>query len=270
VGNVIASELADDLIQPWWTAWMAMRWGFGDWCCHLWAATGLVMPQTWRRLFGGIAPVPIEVVIIYRELLVQGTAESELANQIVSMTPVAERKHISRFYLGSESLDTHDKKGRQNGVREIIGAILTRNKLTAPQDADLNRVEGWRFLYSCLRQAQMTEMDVIPAERVKEGPVLLVSKACPGCIESIPLATRSDKSPEDVEVRPMTEWAAVADAARFLLKGKPSPRAEAPVNVRRQELAESIADPTARHMAIVRFNERERQRGNAHRPSWRS
>ena len=269
MGNVISSELADELIQPRWTAWMAQRWGFGDHCCHLWAATGLVMPQTWKGLFGGEAAGPIETVIIYRELLAQGMAEAELANRIVSMTPPAERPHISRFFLGSESLQ--DTKHGENNVRALVSAVLRRHGLPAAWDADENRIEGWRFMYACLRQSQMQEMEYIPLARIREGPMLLVSSACHECIEGIPKAVRDeqhDKSEDVVVLR--DDWVAVTDAVRYLLKSKPAPRSEAPAGVRRQELCQSIGDATARNMALLRFNETERQRGKRGRPAWRA
>lgn len=261
--------MLSDLIQPWWSSWMAQRWGFGDHCCHLWATTGLVYPQLWKRTFGGLLPGPVEVIVIYRELLEQGKAEADLANAIVGMTPEAERRKISRFYLGSESLDLQGKKRGLNGVAQIIGEILSHNGLPKPWTADQNRVDGWRFLYACLRQAELCGMEKIPESRLREGPILLISSECSNCIENIPQATRSDKDPNDIEARD-TEWAAVTDAVRFLLKSKPSAKAEAPAAIRRQELCESIPDPTSRHMALVRFNEQERQRGRTARPTWRN
>ena len=269
MGNVISAELADEIIQPWWTAWMAQRWGFGDHCCHLWAATGLLLPQTWRKFFGGQAAGPIETVIIYRELLVQGLAEAELANRIVEMTPPAERPHISRCYLGSEALS--DKKHGENNVRQLISAVLRKNGLPDAWDADENRIEGWRFMYACLRQAQMQEMEFIPAERIREGPMLLVSSDCPQCIEGIPKAVRDEQhdKPEDVIVL-RDDWVAVTDAVRYLLKSKPAPRAEAPVGVRRQDLCRSVPDITARNMALMQFNETERKRNKSGRPAWRA
>src|ERR1017187_3417718 len=105
----------------------------------------------------------------------------------------------------------------------------------------------------------MQEMDCVPLARIREGPMLLVSSACHECIEGIPKAVRDEQhdKPEDVVVL-RDDWVAVTDAVRYLLKSKPAPRAEAPVEVRRQDLCRSIADPTARNMALMRFNEKER------------
>ncbi len=267
---IIQSAVANALMQPWWSAWMAQKWGFADHCCHLWAATGLVTPAAWKAAFSGRIPAPIETIIVYREYLTEGEAESELANRIVDMTPAAERSCIRRFFLGSESLNRQAKSPTANGVRDIQGDILMRNGLPRPMPADEHRVDGWRFMYSCLRQAQMVEMEGVSPLRIKEGPMLLISSDCPNVIENVPLASRADKDQNDIEFRPEVEWDAVVNCLRYLLKGKPPARTAAPSSVRRQELSRSVQDPTSRHMAITHFNEMERRKQRRSRPNWRA
>ena len=265
---VLDTQIANSLMQPWWTRWMAMRWGFGDHACNLWAATGLVTPGMWKRSFGGTIPAPVECVIIYRELLALGRAEADLANDIVSMTPEAESPGISELWMGSSSLDQQKKPG-ENTVGQTLGKILRRFGLPEPIPADDRRVDGWRFVYACLRQAALREKAEVDAGALQEGPVLFVSSDCPLCVENIPLAVRSDKDPNDIEIR-AGEWSSVTDAVRFLLKSKPAAKTQAPLSVRRQMAMEAYKDPTARHMASLRFNEQEARRGVAGRsPNWR-
>ncbi len=260
-------QIADSLIQPWWTRWMAQRWGFGDHDCHLWAATGLVTPMVWKRTFGGDVAAPIEVVIIYRELLTLGKAGADLVNEIISMTPQDERRRISEFSLGSPSLDQQKKCG-ENTVGESFGKILRRYGLPEPVPADDHRVDGWQFMFSCLRQAAMRKHTYVTLAEIHEGPALFISSACPACIENIPLAVRDlDKEPNDVKVM-QGEWPAVTDAVRFLLKSKPAAKTQIPLAIRRQMALEAHTDPTAKHMAALRFQQTETgPRGN--RPSWR-
>ncbi len=276
---VLDAATANALIQPWWVRWMAQKWGFGDHDCHLWAATGLVTPGQWFRAFGGVIPAPVEVVIVYREMLTLGMAEAELAMNIVKMTPESERRQVAEFWLGSASLDQQKKRGA-NTVGESIGKVMQRHGLPSPIPADENRVDGWRFLYNGLRQASLREEGVAPvmherlradhlAERIRHGAAVFVSSDCPLCIENIPLAVRSDKDPNDIEIRP-GEWSSVTDAVRYLLKSKPAPKSQAPVAVRRQMALEAHTDPTSKHMAALQFNQRESQRGRASRsPNWR-
>jgi hypothetical protein len=260
---VLDAAIVNDLMQPWWTRWMAMRWGFGDHACHLWAAAGLVAPAQWKRLFGGDIHAPIEVVIIYRELLALGRAEADLANDIGSMTPGLERCQVSEFRLGSSSLDQQKKRG-ENTVGEGLGKILKRYSLPEPMPADDHRVDGWRFVYACLRQAALRERAEVDFKSLQEGPALFVSPDCPVCIENIPLAVRSDKDPNDIEIR-AGEWSSVADAVRYLLKSKPAAKASAPWSVRRQMALDAHWDMTAKHMAALRFG----HSASPARPNWR-
>ncbi len=265
----LREEVAELLIQPWWTFWMAMHWGFGTHACHLWATTGLVSPSEWAALFGGHPAKSIEVVIIYRELLEDpGKAEADLANKIIDLTPEDERRRISSFYLGSESLDVGKKRG-ENTVDETMGAILGKHGLPTPIAADSSRVDGWRFMYTCLRQAALREQTEISLKSIQEGPVLFISKACPLCIENIPLAPPSKKDPNDIEIA-AEEWSAITDAVRYLLKSKPAPKSRPPFAVRQRIALESHSDPTAKHMAALQFQEREAQRGRTSRSvNWR-
>jgi hypothetical protein len=260
------AQITDSLMQPWWTRWMAMRWGFGDHACHLWAATGLVTPAIWKRTFGGTIPAPVECVIIYRELLALGRAEADLANDIVSMTPESERRGISSFWMGSSSLDQQKKRG-ENTVGETLGKILRRYGLPDPIPADDRRVDGWRFVYACLRQAGLRQKAEIDAKALQEGPALFISTSCPLCIEHIPLAPPAKKDPNDIEIM-AEEWASITDAVRFLLKSKPSAKAQAPLAIRRQMALEAHTDPTAKHMAALRFQQTETGSSGS-RPNWR-
>lgn len=250
---------------------MAQRWGFGDPNCHLWAATGLIYPQQWSIAFGGMARCPVEAIIVYRELLTTGCAEIDLANKIVAMTPESERSKIVGFWFGSESLTRNVAKRGANTVEEIIGSVLRRHNLPTPIPADENRVDGWRFLYNCLRQASLCQLPVVTEEQAAHGPMLLIGAQCSDVIEYLPLAVRNEKAANDVDERPAEKWAAVADAVRYLVKSKPSAQTEAPRDVRRQMLAESISDPTSRHMAMLAFRDREARKANARRaPYWRT
>jgi hypothetical protein len=244
---------------------MAMRWGFGVEACHLWAATGLVIPSQWKILFGGDLESPMEIVIIYRELVALGRPEADLAMDIVNLTPLEERREIRGFWLGSESLST---KPGVNTVRETIGKILRRYGLPEPLEADNQRVDGWRFVHNCLRQSKLCLESSITAERIKQGPALFVSDACPKVIENLPQAVASEKDPNDIEAK--LDWCAVTDAVRHLLKSKPPARAVPPLAVRRQMVIDAYQDdPTSRHMAVLRFNQENAGKRAVHGPTWR-
>jgi hypothetical protein len=217
----------------------------------------------------------MECVIIYRELhdsenpipsLPIGRAEADIAADIIAATPESERPHISGFWLGSSSLEQHKKRG-ENTVGEGLGKILQRYGMPSPIPADENRVDGWRFMYACLRQSELREKAEVTLREVQEGPALFISSVCPLCIENIPLAPPNQKDLNDIEPGSVDEWSSVADAVRFLLKSKPAAKTQPPLAVRRQMALESHTDMTARHMANLQFNVREGLASR--RPNWR-
>ncbi len=266
---ILTEAMVDGLMQSWWQRWMAQDWGFGDHDCHLWFVTGKVSPQVWTETFGGSAEWPIDVVIVYRELIVAGRAEADLANDIVSMTPQAERRQIRDFFL---SEDAFGKKARQQGANTIgqqFTDIMRRYGMPEPSKADQDRINGWRFMYNCIRQAGLRGCNV-DTERAKQGPAMFISAACPNVIDNIPLAVRDEDDINDVMRVPGELWEDVTDAVRYGLKSKLAPKQTAPVEVRRQELFQSVPDPTNRHIAMMHFEEAEKRKSLVTRgPRWR-
>lgn len=268
----ITAAKVDEIVQPWWTAWMAQDWGFGDHDCHLWFAAGKMSPADWVRHFGGYTEWPIDVVIIYREYVINNRAEADLAMDIVERTPEHERKAISSFVLSS---DAFGRKARQAGAHSIgqqFTEIMQRHRLPSPEPADQSpgsRVVGWRYMYNCLRQANMRGTE-ITQERSKEGPALLISTACPEVISAIPQAVRDEDDREDVMRVDGILWEDVTDAVRYGLNYMLSPKTLAPVGVRRQEALAAAAGISMNAVAMAdrQFKAKEAQR-TAGRARWR-
>jgi len=127
-------------------------------------------------MFGGSSEWPIDVVVVYRELVVNATAEADFAGIMVEMTPADERKMIQREFL---SPDAWAKRGSANTVAEQIGAVFRRQGLPAPEPADDDRIGGWRLMYNGFRQTCALRGATVDDERAKQGPLLLVSANCP-------------------------------------------------------------------------------------------
>lgn len=255
---VISSALAQRIIKPWWTRWMAQDWAFAEHAAHGWFAAGKLAPSEWMEHFGGYTEHPMDVVIGYRELIRQETPEADLANEIVALTPDAERKYISRFFL---SQDAFGQKARQQGahsVGEQFARILNRHGLPSPEPADQERVTGWRFMYNCLRQANLRG-EQIDQERSQQGPAFFVSAECPEIINNIPMAMRAEDDPDDVERVDGVLWEDINDLCRYGLKSMLDPRTKAPRDVRAREVYESHEDPTSRAIAMRQFELNEKR-----------
>lgn len=266
---ILTPDQVRQIVQPWWTRWMAQDWGFGDHDCHVWIATGKMSPEQWALHFGGSSEWPIDIAIIYRELLVVGRAEADLANDIVDATPVDERRWIKDFFLSQDAFGQKSKqKGSENTVGQTFTDVMRRHGLPAPAAADQERVNGWRFLYNCLRQAGLRGCNVDP-ERAKQGPALFISADCPAVLENLPLAVRDEDEPNDVMRVAGAVWEDVTDAVRYGMYSKLAPKKRAPVDVRAAEVAAMAASPTELHLKMLHFKEQERRRTNVGRARWR-
>ncbi|HEX7767710.1 MAG TPA: phage terminase large subunit, partial [Nitrospira sp.] len=177
---VLDSATARAIVQPWWTTWMSQDWGFDDHAAHLWFTSGRLSPADCRKYLEITTDLPLEIVIVTRELVARQMAEKDLAVKIREMTPEYERP--ARFFL---SPDACAKKSAHT-VAEEMSEVLTRHGLPAAEPADWERVAGWRFLYNGFRQSSSLRAGQADKERAQQGPLLFVSADCPGLISSIP------------------------------------------------------------------------------------
>jgi hypothetical protein len=109
----------------------------------------------------------------------------------------------------------------------------------------------------------------VEQDAARTGPMVLISSSCPEVISAVPLLIRDEKNLEDV-LKQDTKGDNVADCLRYLIKSQLDAKQQAPMNVRAAELADSIKDPTSRHLAMLRFREQENRRSRpARAPNWR-
>ncbi|HUA82657.1 MAG TPA: phage terminase large subunit [Bryobacteraceae bacterium] len=259
---ILSVNQSDQLIQPWWTRWTATDWGFAHHAVHLWFASGKLSPQDFARVFGGSTDWPIDIVVVYRELVVNATAEADFATMMVDLTPADERKLIRREFL---SPDAWAKRGSANTVAEQLGVVLRRHGLPSPESADDDRIGGWRLMYNGFRQTSALRGATVDAERARQGPLLLVSANCPQVISALPLLTRDNIHPGKLEdvLKTDTLHDDVGDCLRYGYKSMLDPRSKAPREVREREILDSItgdgADAmTRRAMAMRKFHAEER------------
>ncbi len=263
---VIPTSIVDRLVKPWWVRWMAQDWGFGDHDAHGWFAVGKVSPSEWMSLFGGETEYPMDVVVLYRENIINNRAEADLAMDIVAKTPDDERGRIEKFFLSQDAFGTKARSQGANSVGEQFNKIMQRYGMPSPQPADQERVTGWRFMYNCLRQANLRGT-IFGEERSLQGPALFVSAECPNTISCIPMAIRAEDDPDDVERVPGVLWEDVTDMIRYGLKSYLEPMFRAPVEVRRREVYDTYnaeerttEQMTALGMAMRKFDADERGR----------
>jgi hypothetical protein len=271
---VLPKSLVDQIIQPWWQRWMSQDWAFAEHAAHGWFASGKLSPSQWMQYFGGQCDYTMDVVILYREHIISGRAEADLATDIVAMTPQEERKQLTTFVLSQDAFGQRPRQAGAHSVGEQFSRIMQRYSMPSPQPADQERVIGWRWFYNCLRQAGLRGSN-IGEERAKQGPAFFVSAECPNAISCIPLAIRDEDEPDDVMRVDGALWEDVTDMCRYGLKFLMPGKSKAPLAVRAQEVYNSIPGETsdamtARAMVMRQFWDKENTQTRVSRaPRWR-
>jgi phage terminase large subunit len=215
--NTLSADDCQRIIQPWWTRWISVDWGFKHHSAIHWHATGKVNEQ--------------DVVITYRELLLNKTSEGALAEEIAARTS---DEKIRRVFL---SPDAFAERTSANTIASKFGDTLGRYSIPSPDKADDDRVGGWRLLY-----------------RKLEDRSWFISTGCPEAIKAIPLLIHDDKHVEDVK---KTEeiYDDVADGLRYGLKTMLDPRSK-PQNIVLQEALAAAPNYTQAHITHMKLQER--------------
>lgn len=260
---VLPTRTVDAMCQPWWSTWMSMDWGFGHFCAVYWLCTGKLSPsQAWDYL-EILTEWPLDVVVIYRELVTQRMAESDLGRKIVEMTPAPERREIRKFVAGSDTKTTD--RWAPHTVRELIDAVTTPKDLPAirsAQDGPGSRVINARLLYEGFRRASSMRSENPPTERPDEkvAPLLLISAECSQLISAIPMLITDDKKPDDF-MKLETLADDCADGAKYGFAEYLAVRDLAPRDVRQAEVYNAAGSKatddaernTARYLAVLKF-----------------
>jgi len=270
--QILTAEQVDALLQPWWTCWIAIDWGFAHHACCLWFASGKVNPARFKQVFNIDIPHEVEIVVCYRELVVSETEEQELAQMIVEATPEKERPLIRQAFL---SPDAWAKRGSANAIADTMADVMRRGKMPAPYPADDDRIGGWRLLYSLFRCSNgVYDPDFAQHDELLH-PMLFVSGLCQSVIESVPMAQRDDKHPgrlEDVIKQP-TKADDVLDTLRYGCKSMLDAQKTAPIAVQAKELWDRMPSETGdqvqkRAMAMMKFEHDKRSQNRRRASNW--
>ncbi len=253
----VATRDIDRLVRSYWTCWMAMHWAFRGHACVLWACHGQITAETAQTVLQANVAYPLDLIIIYRELVATLVPEHDLARQIVAATPdypLNERAHLSRFYAGNSVFA--QGQGSMRAIHKLIDEVtvpagMPRLRLT--DDGPNSRIATARMVFDGLRQTVTVRGDAPPATR-RESPLLLISQDCPNVISTIPGLGFDPKNIEDVITfgnMKDSVWAAIGNAYRDY----PSVVSGKPVEVLRAEAINRSSDPTQRYINLLNFND---------------
>jgi hypothetical protein len=264
---ILTRQQEETLIQSWWPRWMAHDDGFVHNASLGWAASGKVSAKLFKDVFGKEIHDSVEVVTIYRSHAEKESEETALVRKCIGAMTDQEKNRTQRYFL---SVDAWEKNSTGHSTAERIAAELKRNGLPYCEQADNNRIGGWRLLYAMMKKTCDVMSGCMSPTREdddwdNEGggysvktPLLFISADCENLIESIPLLIRDTKHPgraEDVLKTP-TDADDDGDMLRYLCKSMLRAQQTAPLEVRAQEYYESLspqADMTAKAVLMAKW-----------------
>lgn len=264
---ILTRQQEESLIQSWWPRWMAHDDGFVHNASIGWAASGKVSPKLFKEVFNREIHDSVEVVTIYRSHAEKESEETALVRKCIGAMADHEKKRVQRYFL---SVDAWEKNSTGHSTAERIAAELKRNGLPYCEQADNNRIGGWRLLYAMMKKTCDVMSGCMSPTREdddwdNEGggysvktPLLFLSSDCENLIQSVPLAVRDTKHPgraEDV-LKTTQDADDDLDMMRYLVKSMLRSQQTAPLEVRAQEYYESLsekADMTAKSVLMAKW-----------------
>lgn len=273
--HVLTAALVDEIVQHWWNCWLATDWGFGEkhWCFTYWAATGKISPSQAMRWLKVFCDKPIDIIVIYRELMVHRMEEADFAHRLVEVTPGEERKVLSRWVAGSDTkmIGRHQR----HSTREIIDGICGKAgfpRIQSAHDEPGSRSVNAGLMRGMLHRTARMVGTAEPLDLDEQGeklPLVFVSAECPLLISAIPSLKDDGENgkPEDVQKLEQIEDDAF-DACKYLLAEYASVKTQAPREVRLAETLERASESRDgteeaaaqnRYMAYLKFNQTEAQ-----------
>lgn len=145
-------------IEPWWTRWVSIDWGFEHPSAVYWHAMS-----------------PDRRVVTYRELVQNRLTPRELGAVVREANG---KDKITDVYL---SPDAFAKRTSEHTIAEELGDVLAEAGLPRPERADDDRVGGWMLMYQMLQTGAWQ-----------------IGTNCAKLIDCLPILTRDEKHVEDV------------------------------------------------------------------------
>jgi hypothetical protein len=207
-----------------------------------------------RRSNGGDIwqPTEVDVRFTFREKLFEGVLGDEaLAEEICRLTPLSERRQVKRIFL---SPDAGFESELMRGYR--MGSVFARHNMPRAEAAFNPRIDGWRFLYDCLRNYVISSA----LGPLQEFSLWCITSNCPKALESLPLAIADPD--KDGDILRSDSWEQdVLDGNRYGIASYQRPE-DKPIAERRREAIAAV-QPQARFSA-EKFFDNEERRGDSY------
>ena len=267
--TMITQAQAEALIQPWDKTGISTDWGKAHYCVTQWHGVTLASPKRIWDILRWKVSKPVNVVVTYREWVVNEMTSPLVGAGIVERTPLAERKDTQFYFLSPDAFGERDS---ENTIADEIAAQLRPFNLPVPLPADNDRKGGYLLMHALLYNTKMRGQadplsEIMVRGKAATDTVWLISAECPELLNSIPLLMRDPKTIDDVLKTDRSQAKLeqdCGDCCRYFLKSWLSPRQVAPLTVRAKEFWDSIPAITAdqhqgRAMAMLKWEHEHKQ-----------
>ena len=264
----IAPELVERLRKPWATHWLAQDWGKAHYCATLWSFRVALKPSEAMDMLGWELVKPINVTVVYREMVVNEREAPDVAQDILDSTPVSERPKHKAYFLSPEEV-TDDR----NSIGSQQSRVLKANGMPGAIKADNDRKGGYGLMGSLFKAAKGKGWGVDKdGNRFQYDDAVLMSSECAELLNSIPALLRDPKNLDDVLKTDLSTAKIeqdLGDTARYLLKSMLNPRKKS----EQEEFSEKMdaAKPVDRMMlAFAHVNKKTAGKKQHMPPSWKA
>lgn len=261
----ISAKLVEDLRKPWATHWLSQDYGKSHYASSHWHFRVTLSPEeVTKHLNWHERKTPLNVVVTYREMIVNELNAAEVGRRLVECTPQVERSRLRAFYLSPE-LVTDDP----NTIGSQQSKEVRPFGMPGAVKADNERIGGWGLMSKLLKATKQRGVDENGQEY---ADCLLISVECVEALKAIPMAMRDPKNLDDVLKTDKSQTKIeqdVLDDLRYGYKSMLAPRQKTEQEKFDEQMAK--ANPQARMMMTFRH---EQQKAAKKRvvmpPSWKA
>lgn len=260
--------LVESLRKVWAVYWTAQDWGKAHFCATYWAYRVGLKPSEAKDLLEWDLEKPINLTVIYREMIVNERLAVDVAQDMVDSTPDGERALLKAYFLSPEEVtDDPNSIGSQQSKR------LRQNGMPGATKADNERKGGWGLMGSLFKATKGRGWGLDKdGKRFQYDDAVLISSECPQLLNAIPALLRDPKNLDDV-LKTDLSTAKIeqdcGDACRYLLKSMLAPRAKSEETKFQEKMA--VADNSSRMMLLFRHEQQKAKKSRAQMPpSWKA
>ena len=264
----IAPSLTHALMKSWATHWMAQDWGRTHWCATGWAFRISVKPSEAKELLDWDLQKPINLTVIYREMVCNEKEAAEVAQDCANLMLADERAKITAYFLSPEEV-TDDA----NSIGSQQGRILRKAGLRGPTKADNDRKGGYGLLSTLFKAAKGKGWGVgVDGKRFQYDDALLISSECAELLKAIPVLMRDPKNLDDVLKTDLSVAKLeqdLGDMSRYLIKSMLQPKNKPKEEEDRDRLAQtsSIGERSLLQFRLTMEKEARERRAEERRPT---